>query len=144
MGSNHQRWWCPVYTSDTDYHIGVGVPTTVHIIECGRWRCDTYAGPDQYSTGSLRSNDQSEWWGTFKNITISKWSIDGSSVEINSNYTRKIFGNPKSFSPGDFVLSQLILSIIDNQLILSYRWKTFEGISVIEGGNNKCIFNKID
>ena len=26
--ANHQRWWCPVYTSNTDYHIGSGIPTT--------------------------------------------------------------------------------------------------------------------
>ncbi|WP_242604136.1 hypothetical protein [Legionella erythra] len=26
--ANHQRWWCPKYTNDTKYHIGVGIPTT--------------------------------------------------------------------------------------------------------------------
>src|SRR3990167_2166279 len=40
--ANHQRWWCPTYTDNTDYHIGAGVPTTGQIFECGRWRCDTY------------------------------------------------------------------------------------------------------
>ncbi len=31
--ANHQRWWCPSYTSDTNYHIGRGVPTTGAIFE---------------------------------------------------------------------------------------------------------------
>ena len=26
--ANHQRWWCPKYTNDTNYHIGSGVPRT--------------------------------------------------------------------------------------------------------------------
>ena len=26
--ANHQRWWCPEYTSDPDYHIGEGNPYT--------------------------------------------------------------------------------------------------------------------
>lgn len=49
--ANHQRWWCPVYTSGTDYHIGSGIPTTGQVIECGRWRCDTYAWWAFYSQG---------------------------------------------------------------------------------------------
>lgn len=49
--ANHQRWWCPKYTSDTNYHIGSGVPTTGQVIECGTWRCDTYAWWAFYSQG---------------------------------------------------------------------------------------------
>ncbi|MFI4955235.1 MAG: hypothetical protein ACHP9Y_04915, partial [Gammaproteobacteria bacterium] len=49
--ANHQRWWCPVYTANTDYHIGSGIPTTGQVIECGRWRCDTYAWWAFYSQG---------------------------------------------------------------------------------------------
>ncbi len=49
--ANHQRWWCPVYTSNTDYHIGSGIPTTGQVIECGRWRCDTYVWWAFYSQG---------------------------------------------------------------------------------------------
>lgn len=49
--ANHQRWWCPAYTSDTDYHIGSGNPKTGQRIECGRWRCDTYAWWAFYSQG---------------------------------------------------------------------------------------------
>lgn len=25
--ANHQRWWCPTYTSDTKYKIGQGIPS---------------------------------------------------------------------------------------------------------------------
>lgn len=49
--ANHQRWWCPVYTANTDYHIGSGIPTTGQAIECGRWRCDTYVWWAFYSQG---------------------------------------------------------------------------------------------
>ena len=49
--ANQQRWWCPVYTSDTDYHIGSGIPTTGQVIECGRWRCDTFVWWAFYSQG---------------------------------------------------------------------------------------------
>ena len=49
--ANHQRWWCPEYTSDTDYHIGEGNPYTGERIKCGRWRCDTYAWWAFYSQG---------------------------------------------------------------------------------------------
>lgn len=49
--ANHQRWWCPVYTSSTDYHIGSGIPITGQVIECGRWRCDTYVWWAFYSQG---------------------------------------------------------------------------------------------
>lgn len=49
--ANHQRWWCPKYTSDTNYHIGVGIPTTGQVVECGTWRCDTYAWWAFYSQG---------------------------------------------------------------------------------------------
>ncbi|MFA6302753.1 MAG: hypothetical protein WC627_06430 [Legionella sp.] len=49
--ANHQRWWCPKYTSDTKYHIGSGIPTTGQIFECGTWRCDTYAWWAFYSQG---------------------------------------------------------------------------------------------
>ncbi|MBA2709203.1 MAG: hypothetical protein H0U57_01225 [Tatlockia sp.] len=49
--ANHQRWWCPKYTSDTNYHIGSGVPTTGQILECGTWRCDTYVWWAFYSQG---------------------------------------------------------------------------------------------
>ncbi len=51
LEANHQRWWCPKYTSDTRYHIGSGIPTTGHIIECGTWRCDTYAWWAFFSQG---------------------------------------------------------------------------------------------
>ena len=49
--ANHQRWWCPQYTSDTDYKIGDGNPFTGHIVKCGRWRCDTYVWWAFYSQG---------------------------------------------------------------------------------------------
>ena len=49
--ANHQRWWCPAYTNDTDYHIGSGIPTTGQINECGRWRCDTFVWWAFYSQG---------------------------------------------------------------------------------------------
>lgn len=49
--ANHQRWWNPEYTSDTDYHIGVGDPKTGQIFEHGRWRCDTYVWWAFYSQG---------------------------------------------------------------------------------------------
>ncbi|WP_242601997.1 hypothetical protein [Legionella yabuuchiae] len=49
--ANHQRWWCPKYTNDTNYHIGSGIPTTGQVIECGTWRCDTYAWWAFYSQG---------------------------------------------------------------------------------------------
>lgn len=49
--ANHQRWWCPQYTSDTDYQIGDGNPFTGHIVKCGRWRCDTYVWWAFYSQG---------------------------------------------------------------------------------------------
>jgi|GEM_PF-2406475 len=49
--ANHQRWWCPKYTSDTKYHIGSGVPNTGQITECGTWRCDTYVWWAFYSQG---------------------------------------------------------------------------------------------
>ncbi len=49
--ANHQRWWCPVYTSNTDYNVGSGIPTTGEVIKCGRWRCDTYVWWAFYSQG---------------------------------------------------------------------------------------------
>lgn len=49
--ANHQRWWCPKYTSDTKYHIGSGNPATGQVIECGTWRCDTYVWWAFYSQG---------------------------------------------------------------------------------------------
>lgn len=49
--ANHQRWWCPSYTSGTDYHIGTGIPTTGQVITCGRWRCDTFVWWAFYSQG---------------------------------------------------------------------------------------------
>jgi hypothetical protein len=49
--ANHQRWWCPKYTADTNYHVGSGNPTTGEVIECGTWRCDTYAWWAFYSQG---------------------------------------------------------------------------------------------
>ncbi|MDX2346894.1 MAG: hypothetical protein QNK11_08505 [Legionella sp.] len=49
--ANHQRWWCPKYTSDTKYHIGSGNPTNGQINECGTWRCDTYVWWAFYSQG---------------------------------------------------------------------------------------------
>lgn len=49
--ANHQRWWCPKYTNDTNYHIGSGIPTTGQIIECGTWRCDTFSWWTFYSQG---------------------------------------------------------------------------------------------
>jgi hypothetical protein len=48
---NHQRWWCPSYTSSTAYKIGQGVPTTGQIISCGEWRCDTLVAWSFYSAG---------------------------------------------------------------------------------------------
>jgi len=49
--ANHQRWWCPSYTKDTNYHIGKGNPKTGAIEECGKWRCDTYVWWAFYSQG---------------------------------------------------------------------------------------------
>lgn len=49
--ANHQRWWCPEYTSDTQYHIGNGNLATGEIRECGKWRCDTYVWWAFYSQG---------------------------------------------------------------------------------------------
>lgn len=49
--ANHQRWWCPKYTSDTSYHIGSGIPTKGQVIECGTWRCDTFAWWAFFSQG---------------------------------------------------------------------------------------------
>ncbi|KTD62122.1 hypothetical protein [Legionella spiritensis] len=49
--ANQQRWWCPKYTNDTNYHIGAGIPTTGQVLECGTWRCDTYALWAFYSQG---------------------------------------------------------------------------------------------
>lgn len=49
--ANHQRWWCPQYTSDTDYRIGEGNPYTGQIVKCGRWRCDTFVWWAFYSQG---------------------------------------------------------------------------------------------
>ncbi|OCH98162.1 hypothetical protein A8135_12945 [Legionella jamestowniensis] len=49
--ANHQRWWCPKYTNDTNYHVGSGIPNTGTIIECGTWRCDTYAWWAFFSQG---------------------------------------------------------------------------------------------
>ncbi len=49
--ANHQRWWCPSYTSDTDYRIGEGNPHTGAIKTCGRWRCDTFVWWAFYSQG---------------------------------------------------------------------------------------------
>lgn len=49
--ANHQRWWCPKYTSDTSYHIGSGAPNTGQIFECGTWRCDTYVWWAFFSQG---------------------------------------------------------------------------------------------
>lgn len=58
--ANHQRWWCPKYTNDTNYHIGSGVPTTGQVKECGTWRCDTYAWWAFYSQG-LNTMPGSVW-----------------------------------------------------------------------------------
>lgn len=49
--ANHQRWWCPSYTSDTKYHIGRGDPRTGAVKECARWRCDTFVWWAFYSQG---------------------------------------------------------------------------------------------
>ena len=49
--ANQQRWWCPQYTSDTDYQIGDGNPFTGQIVKCGRWRCDTFVWWAFYSQG---------------------------------------------------------------------------------------------
>jgi hypothetical protein len=49
--ANHQRWWCPKYTNDTNYHIGSGIPITCQVIECGTWRCDTFSWWAFYSQG---------------------------------------------------------------------------------------------
>ncbi|MDP1602849.1 MAG: hypothetical protein Q8M03_06245 [Legionella sp.] len=61
--ANHQRWWCPKYTLDTKYHIGSGIPTTGQVIECGTWRCDTYAWWAFYSQG-LNTMPGSAWLPT--------------------------------------------------------------------------------
>lgn len=58
--ANHQRWWCPKYTKDTKYHIGSGIPTTGQVIECGTWRCDTYAWWAFFSQG-LNTMPGSVW-----------------------------------------------------------------------------------
>jgi hypothetical protein len=42
LEANHQRWWCPEYTLDTDYRIGKGNLHTGTPFKCGSWRCDTY------------------------------------------------------------------------------------------------------
>ena len=49
--ANHQRWWCPQYTSDTNYQIGDGNPFTGQIVKCGRWRCDTFVWWAFYNQG---------------------------------------------------------------------------------------------
>jgi len=49
--ANHQRWWCPKYVYDAKYHIGSGIPTTGQVIECGTWRCDTFAWWAFFSQG---------------------------------------------------------------------------------------------
>jgi len=61
--ANHQRWWCPKYTNDTNYHIGSGIPTTGQVIECGTWRCDTFSWWAFYSQG-LNTMPGSVWLPT--------------------------------------------------------------------------------
>lgn len=61
--ANHQRWWCPKYTNDTNYHIGSGAPNTGNVFECGTWRCDTYAWWAFYSQG-LNTMPGSVWLPT--------------------------------------------------------------------------------
>ncbi len=43
IAANHQRWWCPVYTSTTDWQTGSGDLYTGLPSKCGKWRCDTFA-----------------------------------------------------------------------------------------------------
>ena len=49
--ANHQRWWCPVYTYSTEFHVGNGNLATGEVWECGKWRCDTYVWWAFYSQG---------------------------------------------------------------------------------------------
>lgn len=49
--ANHQRWWNPEYTDDTDYHIGSGNLKTGQVLDHGRWRCDTYVWWAFYNQG---------------------------------------------------------------------------------------------
>ncbi len=49
--ANHQRWWCPSYTTSTAYTIGVGDVVWGTPIKCGVWRCDTYVWWAFYSAG---------------------------------------------------------------------------------------------
>jgi hypothetical protein len=49
--ANHQRWWCPTYTSSTAYTIGAGDLKWGTRFKCGVWRCDTYTWWAFYSAG---------------------------------------------------------------------------------------------
>ncbi len=49
--ANHQRWWCPTYTSSTAYIIGAGDTKWGTRFKCGEWRCDTYTWWAFYSAG---------------------------------------------------------------------------------------------
>ncbi|HBI21117.1 MAG TPA: hypothetical protein DDY37_00765, partial [Legionella sp.] len=49
--ANHQRWWCPTYTSSTAYIIGEGDLKWGTRYRCGEWRCDTYTWWAFYSAG---------------------------------------------------------------------------------------------
>jgi hypothetical protein len=51
LEANRQRWWCPKYTHDTNYHIGSGNLATGQANECGVWRCDTYVWWAFFSQG---------------------------------------------------------------------------------------------
>ncbi len=49
--ANRQIWLCPTYTSDTNYHVGTYNHRTGEILECGRWRCDTFVWWSFFSQG---------------------------------------------------------------------------------------------
>ncbi len=49
--ANHQRWWCPKYTTSTAYVIGTGDIKTGKPTKCGLWRCDTFVAWSFFSAG---------------------------------------------------------------------------------------------
>jgi hypothetical protein len=49
--ANHQRWWCPKYTTSTSYKIGTGNLETGQPTSCGTWRCDTFVAWSFFSAG---------------------------------------------------------------------------------------------
>ncbi len=49
--ANHQRWWCPAYTTSTSYKVGKGNVLTGQATQCGIWRCDTFVAWAFFSAG---------------------------------------------------------------------------------------------